>query len=573
MAEVWALLPKSASGGIPLLYRYASSSTGYELMLTDLTHLWSEKLDSKQIIRRATESSTTIDPGEDREQFELLLSKIRDAFLSKEGSLLTLMPDKGKSERLILRTETQLPEPFSPLRWSFRLGQLPSLSVTEHVVLPLIEAARFHEAQISSLKGLMEEKDWAIGKLLEKLEIISIDLDTIFPGQRFSRTGPTSNVRGMSIFDEKRWAERFTTKDPLSRVGASISRSLGDSQSSKDIISACQKWWSSLGVRSQQHGEPKEAESNAADEVVQGTEFEATSSTAGTKTYMKEQQRRRQEVEDTESSPESLISDIKHAKRGQVKRRRASSSLVDSSEADVEPTRQRRTLSMLGGPKGRVKHHKPAVRKPSSGSEAEETASGDERSHIKRLERREDDERTDFGDESDKRAKRVPASRKGGLGKLGGKGANRKTGTKAKSASDSEADSTNSEAESRHEHTPTKKQGLGIVGGKKKAEIRREISAIDETATASEAGSEREIQLPKSHAGIACKEEEEPSRKNFGETKRQENIEKPDSLRLQEENKDLDKVVGESRHEDVQMGEKPSQPIRAPVMPKKKRKF
>lgn len=252
MAHSWSLLPEPAHvSGVPLLFKFTASTAGYELLLTDLTCLWSETLDTKQIIRRAADDNTTIDPGEDEDQFNVFLSKIRDAFHKNHGSQITLLAG-GRAGQLVLTTETQLPDPFEPLRWSFTLEEVPRSAITEHVVIPLLNAERLHEAQISSLKTLLEEKDWAVEKLLDKLETANIDLNSIFPGQRFSRKSPTSHVRGMSAFDAKRWEERFTMQGSSSDNGESILRALSTVTSFEDVYPARKDWWSELKVESEQ---------------------------------------------------------------------------------------------------------------------------------------------------------------------------------------------------------------------------------------------------------------------------------------------------------------------------------
>ncbi|KAI5302573.1 hypothetical protein KEM56_000560 [Ascosphaera pollenicola] len=632
MAQNWCLLPKSATqNGVPLLFRFTASSAGYELLLTDLTCLWSEKLDSKQVIRRATNDNTSIDPGEDREQFEVFLSKIRDAFAGREGSRLALASD-GKSSRLMLETETQLPDPFEPLAWSFSLEELPSSAITEYVVLPLVNAERVHEAQVSSLKGLLEEKDWAIEKLLDKLETANIDLNTIFPGQRFSRKAPTSNGRGMTAFNEKRWVERFASEASSNATGESILQALSDFASLEDVYPAHQKWWRGLKVDSRKRDDTLDTKSSTKQKIKDSnkretqkddSDFEVMSPGPDKKSDRKTKTTRSPEEDETESGSEASSSDERQwlASKKLGKRTKPPSS-TDSSASESEAKRPSESISKIGGPKSRTrKDHKPATGSRisrDSDTGAEQTASEEKPSPARRPEHTPEDEVTESETDDSTSRKKATKSRKGGLGKVGGMKNAHKAGKKAESTPKPGEESTESESDTMHvkdthknaglgklggkradqkdstkpKRTPkldeestdsdsdgkrkkaiaTKKSGLGKLGGKKKPSKPLKRAASDEIETASESGKEGDEDLSR-HRKTSRNHNAIPGQERTDETKRLEISRKREASPMKDEDEGQGKELEERKREEFPQEKGPPKPMRAPVLPKKKRRF
>ncbi|EDN08047.1 predicted protein [Histoplasma mississippiense (nom. inval.)] len=66
----------SDSRAPPLLYKYLTSKLGCEIYVTDLAHVWSQSLSRKEILKNASKYNTSIDPGEDEEQYFVFLQKI-----------------------------------------------------------------------------------------------------------------------------------------------------------------------------------------------------------------------------------------------------------------------------------------------------------------------------------------------------------------------------------------------------------------------------------------------------------------------------------------------------------------
>jgi hypothetical protein len=60
MPPKWQRLHLSQKGLPPLLFQYTWSRQGYEIHITDLTYIWSERLPRKTITKRAEEDATTI---------------------------------------------------------------------------------------------------------------------------------------------------------------------------------------------------------------------------------------------------------------------------------------------------------------------------------------------------------------------------------------------------------------------------------------------------------------------------------------------------------------------------------
>ncbi|OGM42205.1 hypothetical protein ABOM_009358 [Aspergillus bombycis] len=258
MSVKWQRLRLSNLGEIPpLLFKYSSTSKGYELYITDLTNIWSEHLNRQDILRRADENDTTIDPSEDTEQFEVLLQKIEDALHSQPGSTLTLNHSSGDS--LELTTSTQLPAPLQPLTWAAHLIKEPQSAATDQLLLPLIKAEADWESHQRSFIDQLHRKDWILAKLFDKIEAVGIDLSTIFPGISGLRTGQkgttlaqaAKHIKGVAPFDEKAWLEEVSASASASGLAANIlaeaSTPSGPNRS-RGLEPPPDMWWEKLTV-------------------------------------------------------------------------------------------------------------------------------------------------------------------------------------------------------------------------------------------------------------------------------------------------------------------------------------
>ncbi|KAI9781292.1 MAG: hypothetical protein M1839_006085 [Geoglossum umbratile] len=222
MPSSWHILPlESRPGSVPpLLVKYSiDAKTGYNVCLTDLTCIWSETLDRRQIIRRGLDEDTSIDPSEDASQLKILLDKVQTAFQGTEGTFLELLPREG-GEGLVVKANVALPSPLKPLVWPIYLEPSPPQILTEKLVLPLLGYHLVLKDEVDSLIGQMKSKDHVIGKLMDKLELSGVDIGSIFPGIAGLATGMKGGrwekagklVRGLGPFNEGIWMEEMKAR-------------------------------------------------------------------------------------------------------------------------------------------------------------------------------------------------------------------------------------------------------------------------------------------------------------------------------------------------------------------------
>jgi hypothetical protein len=202
----------------PLLLSAAFDSDSYTIHMTDLTYIWSERLDRRAIIRRSEEEGTSIDPSDD-DQFRILLGKIR---LGLEGhknatSALIISADDDRPT-IILNLTVPLPGGLAPLQWPIRLSAKPQSLFTGQLTVPLLETQHAHMQEVKSLGEVLEAKDHVIQKLLDKLESQGTELGQIFPqaarkaGQKIDRKKAEERVKGLERFDMDAWRQNLDTK-------------------------------------------------------------------------------------------------------------------------------------------------------------------------------------------------------------------------------------------------------------------------------------------------------------------------------------------------------------------------
>lgn len=261
MSEKWQRLHLANEGNIPpLLFKYSTTASGYELHITDLNYIWSEHLDRKAVLKRADEDGTTIDPSEDLEQFKVLLQKIGEGLQSDPGSKTSLNPKtRGSAHSLELTVISKLPAPLRPLKWKLCLSKEPQSSMTSHLLLPLINTEADREACQQSLIDELNKKDWVLAKIFDKIEAMGIDLSTIFPGtsglRGAGRKGPTlaqaaKYIRGLAPFNEQAWREKVSKSSPNVGLSANIvaEMSAGSLDSGKldPLKPPPDEWWAGL---------------------------------------------------------------------------------------------------------------------------------------------------------------------------------------------------------------------------------------------------------------------------------------------------------------------------------------
>lgn len=195
----------------PFLVKYEFTNSQYKVFLTDLTHVWAETLERREIIKKALNLDTSIDPSEDNGQFRLLLRKLQDGLEGHEGSHLSLSR-RIKSDELVLHTVTKLPPPWEPLKWPFHLACANAELLTTELLLPCLSQQFMANAQVESLLHILKEKEHVLNKLADKISSDGLDFANLFPGALGSRVGMKLSreqagkfVKGLSAFDENEW--------------------------------------------------------------------------------------------------------------------------------------------------------------------------------------------------------------------------------------------------------------------------------------------------------------------------------------------------------------------------------
>src|SRR5215469_2077977 len=176
----WRPLPhvSSSSDSTPrLLIRQSHTSDSYSVSLTDLTRVWSEKLGRRDIIKRALNENTRIDPTENPKQLRYLLDIISEP-LNREAGVLELA-SSPYGDKLLLRVSARLPPPLNFVSWTYQLAPLPESSLRDDIIKPLWTLANKQQEQIQDLLHRLKEKDHVISKLLDHVESSNNDLTTI----------------------------------------------------------------------------------------------------------------------------------------------------------------------------------------------------------------------------------------------------------------------------------------------------------------------------------------------------------------------------------------------------------
>lgn len=259
MPSKWQRLHLSQQGLPPLLFQYTRTRQGYEIHITDLTYIWSERLPHKAITKRAEEDATTIDPGESLEQLNVLLDKIGEGL--RKGNESAILSSGTQTDSLEITTTTKLPSPLKPLKWSLRLSKEPLSSLTTNLLLPLLGEEAEWESRQHLLLNQIKQKDYVLSKLFDKMETLGVDLGSVFPsaaGSRASRKAITRSeaakfVKGIAPFEEQTWLAETGVSH-----GAGLATNLlqeisesGDSHNLDTFTLPQAEWWHQLERRSE----------------------------------------------------------------------------------------------------------------------------------------------------------------------------------------------------------------------------------------------------------------------------------------------------------------------------------
>ncbi|CRG90211.1 hypothetical protein PISL3812_07254 [Talaromyces islandicus] len=257
MPHRWYRLPGSHEESIPLLlYKFIATSQGYEFYLTDLTHIWSERLEHGQILHKAEEKETSIDPSEDANQFAVFLQKIRDALGGVQSSGVDVAP--GKSDGLEITTTTELPGGLNSLQWTFVLSKEPPSEITGHLLLPLLRSEQGHRRRERELLDYLAEKDKVLFKIFDKMD--ASQLTNIFPGiagprnAKLNTSGLLKHIKGASRFDESEWEKSFPGEDSDAMAVEGITDLVSGIlkvPAAKGTSSGAEAWWYTLDENKQ----------------------------------------------------------------------------------------------------------------------------------------------------------------------------------------------------------------------------------------------------------------------------------------------------------------------------------
>ena len=216
MNSGWRLFTSSLKvrGSPTLLVKHetAISSNGRVLRLkvciTDLTYLWTETLERKELIRKACD--TSIDP----EQLDTLLEYLSKGLNFAPRTTLSLKSERGRSH-LVLHLKVPLPEPLRPLEWDFDLRQASELDFTREFVLPLIGNLYQGQNALLDLEAIIKSKDKAVERISNELEARNIGITGLFDKRFYGdnvaekhKKGILMNkIPGLKPFDADKWQE------------------------------------------------------------------------------------------------------------------------------------------------------------------------------------------------------------------------------------------------------------------------------------------------------------------------------------------------------------------------------
>ncbi|KAI1816827.1 XLF-domain-containing protein [Poronia punctata] len=245
-----------------LLVSARFTPTSYELFVTDLANLWTEKLDRKAILLRSLQENTCIDLSDgDPEQWAVFMSKLQaaiDPTTSDHGLTsisISASDDRKNQDGLNMHITCELPKPLDALHWPVRLTRCQPASLASELVLPLIQAHHEQRCEAEDLKNQLKAKDVVISKLLDKLDVMRVPLEQIFNSlsakHAVTREAAEDKIKGLAPFDEVKWTSQRTVKstpDASAFFQCVFGRSGFSCESDMDygVSSTLNGWWKSL---------------------------------------------------------------------------------------------------------------------------------------------------------------------------------------------------------------------------------------------------------------------------------------------------------------------------------------
>lgn len=223
----------------PLLIQSTFTSTSYTIYLTDLTTVWSESLTKREILRRAEQESTSIDPSEDPSQLQILLEKLQSA-IGRDTTADDVEIVGGPAGGLKLKMRARLPSPLKDLKWGFDLSVVKGVGLANLFILPLLAEVAMARDMVESLLGVVKEKDGVLERLVEVMHDAGMDVKSLIGGGR--------RRRGLEKFQKEKWKREFMSGDR--RVGEVIAEVFGEAREEapgvKGLGGEAGEWWRGL---------------------------------------------------------------------------------------------------------------------------------------------------------------------------------------------------------------------------------------------------------------------------------------------------------------------------------------
>ncbi|EWC43558.1 hypothetical protein DRE_01445 [Drechslerella stenobrocha 248] len=257
----WEPFPVESSSTPPLYLQRSFTQTSYAIYLTDLSSIWGETLDKSGICDRADDRNCSIDPSTDDSQLQILLDKLNSGVTGLCAAVTVDLEIRG--DTVIVTTNEKLQAPLQPLEWRFRLKLQPATEFTARFSLPLLYYGSLLSRQTSSLLTVIEEKDAAIARLLDRFEEYKIDIGNVFPGYKKDRA-PTGRAKGIAKFDKDEWRQDVLRADIDTKVSRELVETTFNHIPYKDTKlevdlprPPASQWWTKLKWKVTVKGEPK----------------------------------------------------------------------------------------------------------------------------------------------------------------------------------------------------------------------------------------------------------------------------------------------------------------------------
>lgn len=237
MTSRWQqIAPNALPHGLSRLFvKYYFGSSDYRIQLTDLTTLWSESVERRELIRRAWDIGTSIDPSEGPSQMQLLMNNIKASLDLQSGSSMDIDVEDDNYERLKLKTLTPLPGGLKPLIWPIHLHRCSQSALTTSLIYPCLSEVISMNDQIQSLLQVIVEKDNTIAKVMDRLQSDPVGLSATLLGSSKQKAGVARDLtdravksfKGLIPFNQVEWRSQHSgsllhEEDHLSNISFAL---------------------------------------------------------------------------------------------------------------------------------------------------------------------------------------------------------------------------------------------------------------------------------------------------------------------------------------------------------------